>query len=193
MNDKLLMNRLRAKVNSTQSDLRRLDGALVGLASITEREKGRRKDLVTNLLGRVEQLSGKVSASSSEVAGFGTPTGGNAWGAPKETNDTRFLDNQGILKMQQDTMTQQDQDLGSLSQSIAVQKQLALAIGNEVEEQNVLLDDLEDDVDRVGGRLRKVNKATQRLAKMSRGRKGSCVVFMLFIIMLVLLMWKLQN
>ncbi|GJE93124.1 syntaxin [Phanerochaete sordida] len=98
-------------------------------------------------------------------AGFSRPVtrvfGGG--GKPKETDQTRPLDNQGLVQLQSTQMDQQDAQLAQLSSILQRQKHLGLAINHEIREQNEMLDDLTNEVDHVGGKLTSAKKQMNRL------------------------------
>jgi regulator of vacuolar morphogenesis len=97
-------------------------------------------------------------------------SGGRAFGAAfkqnqlaKETEVTRGLDNEGIVHYQQQLMEDQDQQVEQFSAILNRQKQLGYAIGDELETQNQMLDEL----DRDGGRTQtKMKFANKKLAKI---------------------------
>ena len=103
----------------------------------------------------------------SSGGGFQRPVarvfGGGGSGKPKETDETRPLDNQGLVQLQQTQMDRQDAQLSQLSATLQRQKHLGLAIGEEISLQNEMLDGLTDEVDRVGGKLTKAKKQMNRL------------------------------
>ena len=82
---------------------------------------------------------------------------------PKETEQTRPLDNHGLVQLQQAQVEQQDATLAQLSTILQRQKQLGLAINQEIREQNEELDALTTDVDRVGGKLTSAKRHLNRL------------------------------
>jgi regulator of vacuolar morphogenesis len=73
------------------------------------------------------------------------------------------LDDRGLLKLQEQEMEQQDSQLSQLSTILRRQKQLGQAIGNELATQIEMLDDLDNDVDRVRGKLASANRQLNRL------------------------------
>ncbi|KAI8086430.1 uncharacterized protein BX664DRAFT_157495 [Halteromyces radiatus] len=92
-------------------------------------------------------------------------TGTRAFGAAfkqnqlaKETEVTRGLDNEGIVKYQQQLMEDQDQQVEQFSAILNRQKQVGYAIGDELETQNQLLDELDRDVGRTQTKLKFANK-----------------------------------
>ncbi|KAI8344038.1 hypothetical protein BC941DRAFT_447060 [Chlamydoabsidia padenii] len=95
-------------------------------------------------------------------------TGGRAFGAAyklaKETKVTRGLDNEGIAKYQQQLMEDQDRQVEQFSAILNRQKQLGYAIGDELETQTQVLDELDRDVGRTQAKLKFANK---RLGKIN--------------------------
>ncbi|KAH9175370.1 syntaxin [Lactarius sanguifluus] len=110
---------------------------------------------------RAALLGGAASSSSSSSKPisrvFGAPQ------PPKETKKTRPLDDQGLVQLQQTEMEQQDTQLAQLTAILQRQKQLGIAINNELAQHMELLDGLSDDMDRVGGKLTAAKKQLNRL------------------------------
>lgn len=152
-----------------------------------EGELRRRKDLIAAANAERDGLN-KVSASMANspsggsIAREGTPasadkvallarsgTGSSSrrvLGAPlPETERTRELDNAGVLQLQRQQMYEQDQDVDELTKIVQRQKEMALQINQEVEEQTDMLNDMNNNVDRVGT---KVNIAKGKVRKLGR-------------------------
>jgi regulator of vacuolar morphogenesis len=86
-------------------------------------------------------------------------------GAPaKETERTRELDNAGVLQLQQQIMKDQDMDVEDLAVVVRRMKEMGVAINEELVGQGQLLDVLDQDVDRVGG---KIDVAKKRIRKIN--------------------------
>ena len=101
---------------------------------------------------------GPAAASSKPIVRvFGVPQ------APKETEETRPLDDQGLLQLQQVKMDQQDAQVAQLATILQRQKQLGMAINNELAQHIELLDGLSNDMERVGGKLTAAKKQLNRL------------------------------
>ncbi|KAG6911918.1 hypothetical protein DXG01_000165 [Tephrocybe rancida] len=156
----------------------------LALSGISEGELQRRTDMVARLrddhekLTRMVTVARQTSRPSAGTSSMPVPEtdreallGVNVFkpvtrvfGAqPKETEQTRPLDDHGIFGLQQVQMQQQDQELSQLSTILHRQKQLGIAIGNEIVSQNEVLDDLLNEVDRVGGKLTTTNRQLNRL------------------------------
>ncbi|KAJ3055834.1 hypothetical protein HK097_009037 [Rhizophlyctis rosea] len=82
-----------------------------------------------------------------------------------ETDQTRPLDNSGLVQLQRQQMEDQDSSLDALSSIIRRQKQIGMAIGNELDVQNHLLGELDEGVDRTKRNLANVGKKLDRVSK----------------------------
>lgn len=160
-------------------------------AGLSQGELQRRTDMVTKLQDECEQL-GKIVAiarnpnrqpraptSADSMAGnrddrsallggsssrpiariFGAPQK-----APQETEETRPLDDRGLLQLQKQKMVDQDAQLDQLSAILQRQAHIGMAISTEIDEQNKILDDMTEDVDRVTGKIKKGNKLLGQLS-----------------------------
>ncbi|KAK0738629.1 Phox homologous domain-containing protein [Schizothecium vesticola] len=137
-----------------------------------EGELRRRRDLVAAAraerdgLDRVSSASGGLHAAGvaaaaerSALVGTGPPRG-RVLGAPlPETERTRERDNEGVLELQREQMREQDEDVEALARVIRRQREMGLAIYDEVERQVDMLGRMEGDVD---GLARKVQVAKKR-------------------------------
>lgn len=134
-------------------------------------ELRRRRDLVAAAraerdgLDRVSSAGGGMhapqaaAAERSALVGTG-PARGRVLGAPlPETERTRERDNEGVLELQREQMREQDEDVEALARVIRRQREMGLAIYDEVERQVDMLGRMEGDVDGLG---RKVQVAKKR-------------------------------
>ncbi|KAI9484487.1 Phox homologous domain-containing protein, partial [Zychaea mexicana] len=165
-----------------------LDAALKGLSegpdAMADGELRRRQDMLATLRdekdallklvnsGRQEQELLKPRRSQTALMRQQPPRRsatigpGRAFGAAaaaaqqkaKETEVTRGLDNDGLIQYQQEVMQEQDTQVEQFSALLARQKQLGFAIGDELETQNQILDELDGDVDRTALKLKFANK-----------------------------------
>lgn len=102
----------------------------------TENEKNRRRDLVTALRTRREQMLQSLKREQPRAAreallggAGGGSTSALTAGAGRETDTTAELGSQGLLQMQQQVMQQQDQELESLERTVVGTKHIALQVG----------------------------------------------------------------
>ncbi|KAH9238599.1 hypothetical protein K456DRAFT_1180426 [Colletotrichum gloeosporioides 23] len=105
-------------------------------------------------LGDKAALLGGAAGSSS-----GARTGGRVLGAPlPETERTRELDNDGVVLLQRQMMSEQDEQVNTLAAIVRRQKEMGLQINDEVEAQTKMLDRVNEDADRVGGKIKVANR-----------------------------------
>jgi regulator of vacuolar morphogenesis len=131
--------------------------------NLGEGEIRRRKDLIANARkekdglenlhsamitkNKPDQVVASVQDKDALIAGAkpGTTTG-RVLG--RETDKTRALDNEGVLQLQKQIMQHQDLSVDELRKIVARQKELGVAINDELEVQQALLDLADEDVDR---------------------------------------------
>ncbi|KAF2483020.1 hypothetical protein BDY17DRAFT_310099 [Neohortaea acidophila] len=103
-----------------------------------------------------------------------------------EGPDQGQMDNQQIHTYHKQVLRDQDEQLDALGQSIGRQRVLGIQMGNELEEQNELLEDVESGVDRHTTTL---DRARKRLGHVARKSKDnwSWVTIGILIVILVLL------
>ncbi|KNZ71412.1 Vacuolar morphogenesis protein 7 like protein [Termitomyces sp. J132] len=177
---------LQTRIRTVRADINKRDALsdCGDIAGMGEGELQRRTDMVARLRDDHEKLTRMVTVArqtsrpsagtsnapvpeSDREALLGTnvfkPVTRVFGAQPKETEQTRPLDNHGIFTMQQVQMQEQDQQLAELTTILQRQKQLGMAISNEIETQIELLDDLAGEVDRVGGKLTATNRQLNRL------------------------------
>ncbi|KDR85052.1 hypothetical protein GALMADRAFT_233660 [Galerina marginata CBS 339.88] len=159
----------------------------LGIGGMSEGELQRRTDMVARLQDDCEKLSRVVSIArqagmrpgaslsaampaleSDREALLGSAASKPArrvFGAPpKETEATRPLDNVGLVTMQQTQIQQQDNQLSQLTTILQRQRQLGEAIGSEIALQIEMIDDISNEVDRVGGKLHTASKQMNKLS-----------------------------
>uniref|UniRef100_A0A1D1YWP3 Vacuolar morphogenesis protein 7 n=1 Tax=Anthurium amnicola TaxID=1678845 RepID=A0A1D1YWP3_9ARAE len=79
---------------------------------------------------------------------------GNSRAMPAETEQTRGLDNEGLVSLQKQAMEDQDKHVEQFSAILSRHKHIGLAIGQELDYQNQLLNELDGDLDRTSDKLR---------------------------------------
>ncbi|KAK0630854.1 hypothetical protein B0T17DRAFT_507289 [Bombardia bombarda] len=94
----------------------------------------------------------------------GPRAGGRVLGAPlPETDKTRELDNEGVLQLQRDTMREQDADVEALARIVRRQKEMGLAINDEVNRHVDMLDRMNEDADVLGRKMAVAKERVKRL------------------------------
>ncbi|KAI9858738.1 MAG: hypothetical protein M1824_004158 [Vezdaea acicularis] len=166
------------------------DGSTWGVEKLGDGEMRRRKDLVgsarkerdglealsnsltTRSAGNGSAAIGGLAAANQERSvlfatpnGAGGRQGGRVLGrtAP-ETEQTRELDNDGVLLLQRQMMAEQDQDVDQLAKVIARQKAIGLEINAALANDDDLLKLVDEDVDRVGGKLKVAKKRVNKIS-----------------------------
>lgn len=117
--------------------------------------------------------SGAAAATTSDKEALWNGTGaannahrsGRVLGGPaKETERTRELDNRGVLQLQKQVMAEQEQDVLEIGKAVSRMKEMGILINEELVVQNQMLDLMDQDVDRVEG---KINVAKKKINKIS--------------------------
>ena len=163
------------------------DAGWGGSKRLGDGEIRRRRDLVGAAKKEVEGLEGLLrsmatkntnttsaihtgaAATAADKEGLwkGTsaakPSGRVLGGPLKETERTRELDNSGVLQLQQQVMEEQDEDVMSLGKTVSKLKDMGIMMEEELTIQNGMLNMLEEDADRVKG---KVDVARERIKKI---------------------------
>ena len=164
------------------------DAGWGGSKKLGDGEVRRRKDLVGAAKQEVEGLEGLLrsmatrSANTTSASNAGAVAsggdkaalwkgtsaarpGGRVLGGPlKETERTRELDNGGVLQLQQQIMEDQDEDVLSLGKTVSKLKDMGIMINEELTIQNEMLGMIENDADRVQG---KIDVARKRIGNIS--------------------------
>jgi len=105
--------------------------------------------------------------------------------------DQSELSNQLIHDHHKQVLREQDEQLDTLGQSIGRQRVLGISIGNELDEQNELLTDVESGVDRHQSTLDRARTRLGNVARKSKGN-GSWITIAILIIVLMLLIIVLK-
>ncbi|XP_031654720.1 syntaxin-8 isoform X1 [Oncorhynchus kisutch] len=161
-------------------------------------EADRRQNLVDDLVTRDKQLNatfkGDVTqpepSRSTLMAGAGAEGGAavNPW-LVHEPEETRGLGFSAIKQQQQHIIEVQDAGLDALAAVISRQKLMGQDIGNELDEQNEIIDDLTHLVDKTDDRIR---NETRRV-KLVETKSASCgmlvVIVLLLIAIVVVAVW----
>ncbi|KAK2802622.1 hypothetical protein FQN51_004415 [Onygenales sp. PD_10] len=152
------------------------DGSAFGGSKLGSGELRRRKDLLASAKKEKDGLENLLNAMTTKskldaavatvqdkeaLVGASKPRPGRILG--KETDETRELDNEGVLQLQKQIMENQDLGLEELRKVVARQKELGIMINNELELQNEMFGMVDEDVDRV---KRKAQVAKKRIGRL---------------------------
>jgi len=165
-----------------------LERGLKGLEGLGDGERKRREELVEGLKSERGDLQ-RMAEAGVRTSGFnhtstnltnattnsnstttqtmpGHFPSGRVFGKaqpPQETSETRPLDDRGLLQLQQTKMDGQDDQLKELSKLLGRQKVMGEEIHREIGEQNDLLDDIEGEVGKVGGKMARAKRDLNKL------------------------------
>jgi len=204
------LRRMLGQLNQEVGQLRNHLGQIS--SSLTSGELGRRERLLDSLARKERQLRDAIISSDGARAvaksrqqllgggladlgttgfgdnefggvGFGEAVGG--FSRSEESEATRGVTTQAIKQSQEEALAQQDAGLDMLHTIIVRQKGMAQQIGNEVNSQNELIDDIGDRMDGTNARLL---DTTQNVRVVDRKDK-TCgywfVIIILFIAIIV--------
>lgn len=166
----------------TQAELRRRTDLITGLQDEVETlsklaSSSVRSAAAATAKGRAQEEGTASSAQEQRpsagridllgpAAASGTRSMGRKIGAPVETDQTRPLDNQGLLQLQQQEMDTQDSRLSDITGILRRQRFLGEEIGRELELHNNELDGLDQEVDVTTDKMGKVRQKIKRCVRL---------------------------
>ncbi|KAF9428881.1 hypothetical protein BGZ94_000660 [Podila epigama] len=154
-------------LNNIEQDLEDLDDAVRAVLenpqrfNLTTRESNARKQFV-------DQTRRKVNALLEDV-GPSTPRG---YQKPTRRENTMYSNAKFIeqeAQQQQILMQEQDQQLDGVMHTVLNMREIATTMNHELQDQSMLLDDLDEHVDRTAGRLQKTMKRMNKFIKDNEG------------------------
>lgn len=104
-----------------------------------------------------------------------------------ESPDHNHLDNQQIHEYHSQVIQEQDQQLDRLGASIGRQRELSIAIGDELDEQAQLLDDVDDGVTRHQSQIDRARKRVGKIARKAKDNLSVTIILSLIIILILLI------
>ncbi|EON61263.1 hypothetical protein W97_00476 [Coniosporium apollinis CBS 100218] len=107
-------------------------------------------------------------------------------GLPTSTTQGE-LDNQQIHAYHSQVLREQDEQLDQLGESIGRQRELSMQIGDELDGQALLLDDVDEGVDRHQGQLDRAKKRLGRVGRRARENWSLSVIVVLIVILVLLI------
>lgn len=153
----------------------------------SENERNRRRDLISALRGRREQMLQALKRDGAAAQRGALFAGSSGQGAPsgQETIQTAELNATGLLSLQQEIMSQQDRDLESLEHSVAGTKHIALQINEETTLHNRLLEDLDEEVSATSSRMKAAQRRLRQVMRKGASCKTQLFVFLVALIFVV--------
>ncbi|KAI1428418.1 v-SNARE [Xylaria sp. FL1777] len=102
-------------------------------------------------------------------------------------DETNEMNNVQIHQYHQRVLEQQDEQLDRLGASIARQRELSMQIGDELDDQVAMLDDVDGAVDRHQGRLDRAKRQVSRITRAAGESKQMIAIIVLIIILVLLI------
>ncbi|GCC26016.1 syntaxin-8 [Chiloscyllium punctatum] len=190
---------IRTSLQRLQEQISQLKDSLLRSLStrqITQFEADRRQNLVDDLLTRERQLqtSFKNDGTEPNVMRSSLMSGDQGTGPinpwlMEESEETKDLDFHEIKHQQQRIIQEQDAGLEALVTVIARQKQMGQDIGNELDEQNEIIDDLTHLVDKTDSRIQRETRQVKLVDKKSASCGMLVVIVLLLIAIVVVAVW----
>ncbi|RUS71666.1 hypothetical protein EGW08_020572 [Elysia chlorotica] len=194
-------NELRNSLRSIEWDLEDLEET-VGIVEknprkfkISDYELEERRNFVERTKASVRDMKGQISTPNSRQR----HTGDMAMNGPGRPQDKyRRLDEemeQANHRYIDDTQQQQkllirsqDEQLDMIGSSVGVLKNMSQQIGNELEDQNLLLDDFHHEMDSTESKMDITMKKMAKVMHMSNDRRQWCVIVVLLVLLLIIVL-----
>lgn len=138
--------------------------------SSSDNDGGRDPDLEAQLFG-----SRYTDNPNGDSAGY------------RDDIDSRNMDNQQIHAYHQQIMDQQDAQLDALGVSISRQRELSMQIGDELDDQVAMLDEVDVVVDRHQGRMDRARRRVDKISRTASDNKQMVAIIVLIIILILLI------
>ncbi|XP_048761035.2 syntaxin-8-like [Ostrea edulis] len=189
-----LSAQVRVSMKQFTQSLNKLKQNLIRASSsyhITQREVERRQMMMDNLTTKEKQIDqafkNETIESRSSLMGASGFGGRDPWGVRDEPEEYEGMDNHGIAQQQKTIIQEQDRGLESLSKVISRQKEMAIDIGNEVDIQNDLIDDIGDHMDQTKERLVKETRHVRLVDRKSATCGYWVAIILIFLTIVVIL------
>ncbi|XP_046635335.1 syntaxin-8-like [Daphnia pulicaria] len=182
---------LRNSLSQLYSEIQSLKGHLEHLSQnkqLTAREKERRGLLLEDLLSKHKQLLNSVNSSvldksqSLSKLSSGTTASSNPLSSAMTSE---HIPHRELKQIQVQIMADQDRGLDELSRIIGRQRQIAQTIGDEVESQNDLIENIADNVDRTRDRMAQQTSTITVVDRKDRTFGYWMVILLLFVAIVV--------
>ncbi|XP_073463091.1 syntaxin-8 [Aquarana catesbeiana] len=180
-----LMKKLNERIEQLRASLLRS----VSTRQITQLEGDRRQNLVDELLTKERHLQMSLSneGAAPDVVRSSLMSGGasgssryNPW-VMEEPEETRNLSSRELKQQQQRMIAEQDAGLDALSNILGRQKQMGYDIGNELDDQNEIIDDLANLVESTDSRVRNQTRQVKLVDK----KTGACAMWVVIVLLLI--------
>lgn len=187
-----LSYQLRQSQNQLSSEIQSLKAHLEKLSDrkqLTAREKERRSLLIEDLISKHRQIQETVTSSSTATRND-LLSGHHVYAASQVPSTSSGMDDyvqpKEMKQIQAKVIAEQDKGLETLSEIIRRQKQMAYAIGDEVESQNDLIDNIADHVDFTRDQMARQTNQINLVERKDRTCGYWVVIISLFVAIVIL-------
>ncbi|KAK3297461.1 t-SNARE [Chaetomium fimeti] len=196
---------LESSLTSLADDLADLAGSVRAVESDPARfglsvaEVGRRKRLVQEVGGEVDDMREELAKASSGAAAAGARRGGRGGDLP-DPSSFAIADGEAdgagggadyVAQFEREQqvvmMREQDQHLNGVSRTVGNLRRQADDMGRELEEQVEMLQETERVADRVEGRLKTGMDKIGHVLRRTEDRYSSCCIGLLIVVLVILL------
>ena len=136
-----------------------------------------------------KKRSGKGAGNKSALLGAqaGGGKGRGSRGPVKETSETLGMDDEDMVKMQEQVLRQQDQSLDKIHAQVKRVNMIAENIRDEGMLQDKLLDQINSEQENVNAKMQKEQRLMEKVYANSGNGKGMCLICLLVAAIVVLL------
>ncbi|KAF9351334.1 hypothetical protein BGX34_000646, partial [Mortierella sp. NVP85] len=172
-------------INTIDQDLEDLDDAVKAIIenpqkfNLTTRESNARKQFVDQTRRKVQDMRATLekpvkigSAQLDRMALFeeAGPSSPKGYRKPSRRENTMYSNSKFIEQealQQQELMQEQDQQLDGITHTVINMREIAQTMNTELQDQSMLLDDLDEHVDRTSGSLQKAMRRMNHFIKQN--------------------------
>ncbi|KAF1814313.1 SNARE complex subunit [Eremomyces bilateralis CBS 781.70] len=104
-----------------------------------------------------------------------------------ESPDQSHLNNQQIHQYHSQVLREQDTQLDALGESIGRQRDLSIQIGDELDNQALLLDDVDERTDRHQSQLDRAKTRVNKIGRAARDNWSMTIIILLIVILILLI------
>ncbi|KAF9182199.1 hypothetical protein BGZ51_004884 [Haplosporangium sp. Z 767] len=192
-------------LTNIEQDLEDLDDAVRAVTenpqrfNLTTRESNARKQFVDQTRRKVQDMKTKLekpikvgSAQLDRMALLEDVGSSSPRGYQKPTrrenmmySNAKFVEQEA--QQQQMLFQEQDQQLDGVMHTVLNMRDIATTMNSELEDQSMLLDDLDEHVDRTQGSLQNAMKRMNHFIKQNEETKSTCCIGILIIVLIIML------
>ncbi|KAK4230365.1 syntaxin-6 [Podospora fimiseda] len=149
---------------------------------LSETEVARRKRLVQEVGGEIEDMRDELAKVSSTSGGSHNLPDPSSFDDGNEDYAAQFEQEQQVMMMRE-----QDEHLDGVFQTVGNLRRQADDMGRELEEQREMLEVVDNLTERVGGRLQTGMEKMKHIIRRSEDKWSSCCIGLLILVLIILL------